>query len=316
MPRKRAKQQRPRIHSWPGLDESGVKILGFSGYKAGMTHVLAIDRRKYSVTEGLEIMLPVTILETPPMKVAAIRAYTPGYQSTLTFTDVYAEIKQDLRGRLKLGKVESENKLKKIEENIDQISDIRLIAYTQPYQAGLPQKKPDIMELALSGDIQQKLELAKEKLGNEISIGEVFTEHQYVDVTAVTKGKGFQGVIKRWHNKLQPRKSSKKRRHLGTGGAWKPAHKLWMEPMPGQMGYHTRTEYNKLILKIGENPEEINPAGGFLHYGNVKSSFILLFGSVPGPAKRIVRLTYPRRPPAHKSEFEITHISLDSKQGS
>ena len=50
-------------------------MAGFAGYKAGMTHVMMIDDRPRSLTEGMEISVPVTVLEVPPMNVVAVRAY-------------------------------------------------------------------------------------------------------------------------------------------------------------------------------------------------------------------------------------------------
>src|SRR5674536_137436 len=72
-PRKRAKSEIPRIRSWPQQDEPQVQ--GFAGYKAGMTHVIIVDETPTSPTAGLEISVPVTVVETPPMKIAALRAY-------------------------------------------------------------------------------------------------------------------------------------------------------------------------------------------------------------------------------------------------
>src|SRR5674536_400948 len=70
-PRKRAKSEIPRIRSWPQQDEPQVQ--GFAGYKAGMTHVIIVDETPTSPTAGLEISVPVTVVETPPMKIAALR---------------------------------------------------------------------------------------------------------------------------------------------------------------------------------------------------------------------------------------------------
>src|SRR5512136_476358 len=72
-PRKRAKSEVPRIRNW--AEEDKPKIAGFAGYKAGMTHVMMLDDRSRSLTEGMEISVPVTVLEVPPMNVVAIRAY-------------------------------------------------------------------------------------------------------------------------------------------------------------------------------------------------------------------------------------------------
>ncbi|HID29469.1 MAG TPA: 50S ribosomal protein L3, partial [Desulfobacterales bacterium] len=85
-----------------------------------------------------------------------------------------------------------------------------------------------------------------------------------------------------------PRKSRKHRRAVAALGPWKPPRMLYTVPRAGQMGYHQRTEYNKRILKIGEDGKEVTPRGGFIRYGLVRGPYILVNGSVPGPAKRLI----------------------------
>ncbi len=312
-PLKRAKKETPRINSWPSGDS---KVLGFTGYKAGMTHCIAIDDDKNSPTSGSEITIPVTILETPPMKVVGIRIYRVGLMGEQVMTDIWCDTPdKSLSRRTSIPKnPDSSKKIKEVEKEKDDISDIMLIAHTQPLLTHSPKKTPDIMEMALSGDLTEKFEYAKEVLGTEISVTDVFSDSQFVDVTSVTKGKGFGGVIKRYGVKKQPRKATKKRRHMGSGGAWTPAHKLWCEPLPGQIGFHTRTEYNKLIVKVGEDGQDVTPDGGFLRYGPVKSNYVMLYGSVPGPSKRVVRMSFPRRQPKSITK-SIKHIDTTSKQG-
>ena len=154
-------------------------------------------------------------------------------------------------------------------------------------------------------------------MGKEIKITDAVKEGDMLDIIAVTKGKGFQGSVKRWGVKLLSHKNSKHRRMIGTAGSW---HPNWIQstvPQAGQVGYHQRTEYNKRILKIGENGEEITPAGGFPHYGVVRNSYILLHGSIPGPAKRLIGMRdavrYKRDIKLEKAE--IAYISTTSKQG-
>jgi large subunit ribosomal protein L3 len=82
------------------------------------------------------------------------------------------------------------------------------------------------------------------------------------------------------------------------------------------MGYQQRTEFNKRILKIGENGAEITPKGGFLHYGVLKNPYVLVKGSIPGPTKRLVRI----RPAIRLGEHvirkpAIQFLSVQSKQG-
>ena len=60
------------------------------------------------------------------------------------------------------------------------------------------------------------------------------------------------------------------------------------------MGYHSRTEYNKPIVKIS-NEQNINPKQGFRRYGLIKNEYLLLHGSIPGPVKRLVKLVNPQR---------------------
>jgi large subunit ribosomal protein L3 len=85
-PRKRARSVVPRIKTWP--QDSEVRMLGFAGYKAGMTHILMIDDRP-GLTKGKEIFMPVTVVEVPPLFVYGIRAYRQGYLGLETATEVW-----------------------------------------------------------------------------------------------------------------------------------------------------------------------------------------------------------------------------------
>ena len=69
-PRKRAKSILPSAN-WPAfrnISGDGARILGFIGYKVGMTHLLINDNNPHSLTKGTEIFCPVTIVECPPLK--------------------------------------------------------------------------------------------------------------------------------------------------------------------------------------------------------------------------------------------------------
>src|SRR3989344_5127233 len=83
-PRVRAKRQYPRVRSWAA--SSQLKIAGFIGFKAGMTHVSFRDNRATSPTKGMETAMPVTIIECPPVKIIGFRTYgaTP-YGSKLSY---------------------------------------------------------------------------------------------------------------------------------------------------------------------------------------------------------------------------------------
>jgi large subunit ribosomal protein L3 len=179
---------------------------------------------------------------------------------------------------------------------------------------GTEKKTPDIVEVAISGSPEKQLAYAKEKLGKELSISEVFKEKQFVDIKAVTKGKGFQGVVKRFGIKMH-RPKAKKRRIVGSIGPWNPSTVMWTVARAGQMGYHTRTEFNKRILYLGNNPADVNPGGGFNNYGDVKSTYIILSGSTAGPEKRAVALRDTMRKP-HDKKYQISGILyLSTKKG-
>ena len=133
----------------------------------------------------------------------------------------------------------------------------------------------------------------------------------------MTKGYGWQGVIRRFGGKLQSHKNSKKRRQHGNMGDFGTGYVRKTIRQGGQTGYHQRTEYNKRILRIS-NPDEhpITPAGGFLHYGNVGSDYVLVKGSLPGPAKRLIRFRDASRAENMQiHDYEITYVSTASKQG-
>ncbi|MGD8544245.1 MAG: 50S ribosomal protein L3 [Candidatus Bathyarchaeota archaeon] len=319
LPRGRAAREVGKISFWPSV-EQGPTLLGFAGYKAGMTHVFMIEDKQGTPDFGKEIVHPATILDAPPIQVCAIRAYTKNEYGLRTFTEAWMKKPpKDLNRTLTLPKNSDPNQgLKKIEENLDRITEFRLLTITQPKLATVSKKKMDIMEIKVDGgSIEEQFEYAKKLLGKTISITEVFKEGQFIDVVSVTKGKGFQGPVKRWGIKILPRKSRKTRRGVAAIGPWKPARLLYTVPRAGQMGYHQRTEYNKRILKIGSDGSEVSPKGGFLRYGFVRGTYILVDGSLPGPAKRLIRLRYPARPPRDVPEAppKITHISLESQQG-
>ncbi|MDD3620931.1 MAG: 50S ribosomal protein L3 [Methanofollis sp.] len=322
-PRKRAKSQVPKYQSWP-RHEGEPMLQAIAGYKVGMTHVVGVDDHKNSPTEGREIMVPVTIIEVPVMKVAAVRAYVTDSYGKHPLTEVWAEdLDAGLAKRVTLPKKHDRDAaLKAIQEAVaaGKVTDIFALMYTQPVAlSGVPKKVPELMETRIDGgSIEDRLNLATSLLGTEVDPLTLISEGQYVDVTAITKGKGTEGPVKRWGIQVRKGKHSRggKKRHIGNLGPWHPHHVRWQVPQMGQMGYQQRTEFNKRILKASTDGAEIIPKGGFLHYGLVKNSYIMVKGSVPGPVKRLVRI----RPAIRQGEHEVrapavNYVSLESKQG-
>ncbi len=314
-PRKRASSIIPRIRAWPVSSET--KLLGFAGYKAGMTHVVMVDDRKNSPTYGEEIVVPVTVIETPPMKVMGIRVYRNTAYGLQIAAEVWADkLDQHLSRRVNLPKKAKDAESLK---EIDGLAEVRVITYTQPYKmTGVPKKVPDVMEQKVGGEAEEALDYAISILGKEVKVNDVFNEGAFIDVLGITKGKGFQGPVKRWGVITLDAKHarSSKHRRVGTLGPWNPHHVRWTVPQAGQMGFHQRTEFNKRILKIGENGEEITPNGGFPHYGVVRNEYVLVSGSVPGSVKRLIRMRDAIRPPAESYEgVNLLYVSTTSKQG-
>jgi len=324
-PRKRASRHFGSVNAWPQTDETEVRIQGFAGWKAGMTHVFARDMNPRSTSAGQEIRIPVTVVECPQMRILAVRGYkmTPygkqaageAWVDSKTIEDAFPEVFKRISNRT--GAHDTEKHFETL-SNAD-LDEVRLIVSTQPsHVQSVPSKVPEVMEMGLTGgSVEEQLNFAKEKLGEEFSFADAFEEGKLTDIVAVTKGYGWQGVIRRFGGKLQSHKNSKKRRQHGNLGDFGTGYVRKTIRQGGQTGYHQRTEFNKRVLRIS-NPEEhaITPAGGFLHYGEVKSQYILIKGSVPGPAKRLIRFRDAARgssKPQH--ELDITFVSTASKQG-
>jgi len=317
-PRKRARSITARSPSWPEGGEE-AKLQGFAGYKAGMTHAFIVDYRPRSTTAGQEVQVPVTILEVPPLKVCGIRFYQETPYGRKAVGEVWAtKHDKELSRRLPVPKEYDEKGAWSKAETLD-YDDIRVIVHTQPtLVSGLPKKKPELMEIRVGGgQLADRLAYAKGLLGKTVTVREFTKEGEMVDVSSITKGKGWQGVTKRWGTKLLMHKNSKHRRLVGTLGTKRPNYVRPTVPQGGQMGFHQRTELNKRVLRIGDKGEEINPKGGLLHYGEIRNTYMLLHGTLPGPPKRIVRLRAPVRAGGVKlaEPPEVTFVSLESKQG-
>jgi len=320
LPRHRAKRTVARIRFWPKTDAQTPRLLGFCGFKAGMTYVFTIEDRKRSPNFGKEVMRAATVIETPPILVCGIRTYqkTPYGLGQLTEAWMKDPPKELARTIVLPQNPSTDAMIEKISEKLASTHRVRLITATQPQQTGLSKKKPDITEIEIGGgNVNQQLEYAKALLGKTVTCEEVFKDGQHIDVAAITTGKGFQGPVKRWHVTKLQHKGRKTKRGIATLGPWNPHHLMYSIPRAGQTGYHQRIEYNKRILKIGKDGKEVTPKGGYIRYGNVSNPYVVIEGSIPGPEKRIIRLRTPARPPKETAEQppQITHISLESPQG-
>jgi large subunit ribosomal protein L3 len=301
-PRKRAAKFLPSVN-WTPLSDStnSVKFQAFIGYKVGMMSAFVKDNTPHSLTKDKRIILPVTIISCPHMKIFSVRFYKNGKVAK----DVLAEkLDKELKKIVKLPK--------KSQHNIDHVKeydDVRVVVYSSAKETGI-KKSPDIAEVALSGKADDKIKFIKENLGKDISINMLFEKGKLIDIRGVTKGHGLTGPVKRYGLKLKQHKSEKGVRRPGSLGPWNPSRVTFRAPMAGQHGLHTRAIYNSNILDIGskENAKEI--LKGMKHYGDVNTDYILLTGSVMGPVKRQILLTTPLRitKKQNKKNYELVEL--------
>src|SRR3989338_3513611 len=115
-PRKKSKKMYAKVKAWSNI--KNISLLGFVGYKAGMTHILIKDNRPNSITKGEQLVLPVTVIECPALKVYGIRFYKQTAYGLILNTEVVNHrLDKDIYKKITKSKKKNyENKLKKIEK--------------------------------------------------------------------------------------------------------------------------------------------------------------------------------------------------------
>ena len=102
------------------------------------------------------------------------------------------------------------------------------------------------------------------EVGSNISFDTIFTVGEKVDITGISKGRGFAGVIKRHGFKKQPLLGASDRvRHPGSIGAQTPGKVVRGKKMPGHMGNVNKTVENLKIVAINPENNEILISGSF-----------------------------------------------------
>ncbi|GGA44425.1 MULTISPECIES: 50S ribosomal protein L3 [Bacillaceae] len=115
------------------------------------------------------------------------------------------------------------------------------------------------------------LDTANYEVGQEVNV-ESFAEGDVIDVTGVTKGKGFQGVIKRHGQSRGPMAhGSRYHRRPGSMGPVAPNRVFKQKKLPGQMGGHVVTIQNLHIVRV-----------------DAERNLLLVKGNVPGSRKSLV----------------------------
>lgn len=301
-PRVRAKHVLPSVR-WTQIKRKDTGLLGFIGYKVGMTSVYLKDNTANSMTKGQRVIIPATIIECPTMRILSVRFY----KNKKVLGEVMAKnLDKELKRKIKLAKKEG----KKIEDFENSgFDDIRINAYSQVKKTGV-KKAPDIHEIGLSGSLSDKLNFVKNNFSKEISIKEVFPEG-IIDIRGLTTGRGLKGPTQRFHLTLRSHKAEKGQRFHGSGGPWHPSRVEFTQPMAGQLGYFSRVVYNNKIIIVSNITEKnINQSHGFKNYGNIRSDYMIVQGSVQGPSKRQLLLTQALRPNKKHTKKSYEFIEL------
>ena len=131
------------------------------------------------------------------------------------------------------------------------------------------------------------VEINNYSLGQEIKV-DIFEAGEVVDVTGITKGHGFQGVIKRHNQSRGPMgHGSHYHRRPGSMGTMRPMRVFKGKKLPGHMGTLTVTIQNLEVVAV-----------------DVENNVILIKGNIPGPKKSLVIIKTAVKNPGKVNEAE------------
>ena len=354
---KKTKLSRGRLHAHrnePTAEDFPQQSLpphldSFLAYKAGCTHVLREIVRPNSPLNKKEVAQCATVLEAAPMVCVGLVLYrdTPaGLRTVFAHTvqelsDAYVRAASPRLVRhagrpLAFSTRNKNGAFVELNEDVVPAFDVvRLVLHTEPPQALDGRKRAHVLESQVCGgeDGTERLRFALALLGKSVSADSVFAANEAVDVAGITKGKGFQGVVKRSGVKVLSKKARKGKRRVGCIGPWHPSNVSYAVARAGQLGHFHRTEKNKLMLGVGKaaacsaegnaatsfdpTQKHITPMGGFKHYGPVNAEFLLVKGSVAGPVKSCVAVRKSLAGTGRKlvEEGRVKFIDTASKMG-
>ena len=209
--------------------------------KVGMTQIFSEDGT----------LTPVTVLQAGPCVVTQIKTVE---------NDGYSAVQVGFVDK----KEKTVNKDKNGRKEIIHRHGVTKAEQGHFAKAGVSGKR-FVRELKLEGDYQ---------LAQEIK-ADIFEPGDKVDATAISKGKGFQGAVKRHNQHRGPMThGSKFHRHAGSNGAASDPSKVFKgKKMPGQMGNKRITIQNLEVVQV-----------------DAENNLLLIKGSVPGPKKSLVTI--------------------------
>ena len=211
--------------------------------KVGMTQIFNEDG----------VLIPVTVLQAGPCYVTQIKTEeNDGYSAVqVGFADKKERVvSKDATGRKEIRNRHGVNKAEKGHFDKAGVSGKRFVR-------------------------EFKFDNAEEYNLADVIKADIFAEGDKIDATAISKGKGFQGAIKRFGQHRGPMAhGSKFHRHQGSNGACSSPSKVFKgKGMPGHMGSVKVTVQNLEVVRV-----------------DAENNLLLVKGSVPGPKKSLVTI--------------------------
>ena len=211
--------------------------------KVGMTQIFNADG----------VLVPVTVLQAGPCYVTQIKTVdNDGYSAVqVGFVDKKEKVvNKDANGKKEIRNRHGVNKAEKGHFDKAGVSGKRFVR-------------------------EFKFDNAEEYNLADVIKADIFAEGDKIDATAISKGKGFQGAIKRFGQHRGPMAhGSKFHRHQGSNGACSFPSKVFKgKGMPGHMGSVKVTVQNLEVVRV-----------------DAENNLLLVKGSVPGPKKSLVTI--------------------------
>ena len=211
--------------------------------KVGMTQIFNADG----------VLVPVTVLQAGPCYVTQIKTVdNDGYSAVqVGFVDKKEKVvTKDANGKKEIKHRHGVNKAEKGHFDKAGVSGKRFVR-------------------------EFKFDNAEEYNLADVIKADIFAEGDKIDATAISKGKGFQGAIKRFGQHRGPMAhGSKFHRHQGSNGACSSPSKVFKgKGMPGHMGSVKVTVQNLEVVRV-----------------DAENNLLLVKGSVPGPKKTLVTI--------------------------
>ncbi len=229
-------------------------MMGLIGRKLGMTQIPTEDGS----------MTAVTVIEVGPCTVLGEK--TPDKDGYAALKLGFGEVSPKKLNRPQLFEI-----LKTLLDE-KEVEELKQKKGAELYRA-LKEKGIKLPALKISEFRVDPSELGKFQSGKEITVADVFSEGEKVDVTGTSKGRGFQGVVKRWGFSGGPKThGSKFHRRPGSIGQHTDPGRVWKgKKMAGHMGDRRVTVKNLQVIKVYPDKH-----------------IILVKGSVPGARGSIV----------------------------